>query len=69
MPVEGRGRREEREGRENNRVVGYSPVVAAWLESRSVYHINRYSKAGLTEGGERGERGAGFRLVSSASDL
>lgn len=64
MPLEGRGRREEREGRENNSVVGYSPVVAAWLESRSVYHINRYSKAGLTEGG--GRRGEGGRASDSS---
>lgn len=64
MPLEGRGRREEREGRENNSVVGYSPVVAAWLESRSVYHINRYSKAGLTEGG--GKRGEGGRASDSS---
>lgn len=64
MPLEGRGRREEREGRENNSVVGYSPVVAAWLESRSVYHINRYSKAGLTGGG--GRRGEGGRASDSS---
>lgn len=64
MPLEGRGRKEEREGRENNSVVGYSPVVAAWLESRSVYHINRYSKAGLTEGG--GRRGEGGRASDSS---
>lgn len=38
---------------------GIPPVVAAWLESRSVYHINRYFKAGLTEGvgGVRREEG------------